>query len=77
MKGRKSVEGRRKSPYLLKDFRNEIFRKDVAYDNIKSQKKTVFGPFPRKDIFGKTIGEGQMDSTAFLGLDRSSKCALS
>ena len=46
MKGRKSVEGRRKSPYLLKDFRNfnEIFRKDVAYDNVKSQKNS-FWPF--------------------------------
>ena len=44
---------------------------------LSHKKKTVFGPFPRKDIFGKTIGEGQMDSTAFLGLDRSSKCALS
>ena len=31
---------RRKSLYLLKDLRNfsEIFRKDVTYDNIKSQK---------------------------------------
>ena len=46
MKGRKSMEGRRKSPYLLNEFRNfnEIFRKDVAYDNIKSLKNS-FWPF--------------------------------
>ena len=35
---RKINERREKTPYLLSDFRNfnEIFRKDVANDNIKS-----------------------------------------
>ena len=53
MKGWKSVEGRRKSPYLLKDFRNEIFRKDVAYDNIKSQKKQFLALFLEKTFSEK------------------------
>ena len=35
---------------------NEIFRKDVTYDNIKSHKKTVVHPFSTKLFFGKTTG---------------------
>ena len=35
---------------------NEIFGKDVTYDNIKSHKKEGFHPFFRRDIFGKTTG---------------------
>ena len=44
--------------YLLNDFRNsnEIFRKDVAYDSIKSHKKVRFHPLSRKHIFGKIAG---------------------
>ena len=54
----KTMKGRRKSP-------NEIFRKDVAHDNIKSPKKTGFRPIPIKlylfipiSIFGKTTEGG-------------------
>ena len=52
---------RRKPSYLLNDFRNfnEIFRKDLAYDIIKSDKKAAFHPLSRKNIFGKTTGGGQ------------------
>ena len=57
-KSEKTMEGRRKSP-------NEIFRKDVAHDNIKSHKKTGFRPIPIKlylfipiSIFGKTTEGG-------------------
>ena len=35
---------------------NEIFRKDVNYDNIKSHKKTGLHPVSRTCIFGKTTG---------------------
>ena len=35
---------------------NEIFRKDVTYDNIKSHKKPGFHPLFRGCIFGKTTG---------------------
>ena len=73
------MKERRKSPYLLNDLRNfnEIFRKDVAYDNIKSPKKTRFHSLPRKHIFGKTT-EGEWNgSTVFLGLNWSRKCAVS
>ena len=37
----------------LRNF-NEIFRKDMAYDNIKSYKKPEFQSLCRKHIFGKT-----------------------
>ena len=41
--------------YLLNELRNlnEIFMKDVAYDNIKSHKKTGPRPLFRKHIFEK------------------------
>ena len=46
--------------YLLHDLRNsnEIFGKDVTYDNIKSHKKKKkwLHPLCRRNIFGKTIG---------------------
>ena len=35
---------------------NEIFRKGVPYDNIKSHKKPGFLPIFRRYIFGKTTG---------------------
>ena len=41
---------------------NEIFRKDVTYDNIKCHKKLEFHPLCRRYIFRKTTGEGQIDS---------------
>ena len=50
---KKSMKGRRKSPHFLNDFRNfnEICRKNVVYDDIKSHKNTGFRPLPRKHIF--------------------------
>ena len=39
---------------------NEVFRKNVVYDNIKSHKKTGFHPLTRKDLF--------RNPPAFLGL---------
>ena len=42
-------------------FRNfdEIFRKDVTYDNIKSHKKAGLYRLSKKYIFGKTTEGGQ------------------
>ena len=59
---------------ILNDLRNfnEIFRKDVPCDNIKSHKKPRFQPLFRRYIYGKTTGGGggcQIDSPpSFLGL---------
>ena len=39
----------------LRNF-NEIFRKDVAYGYIKSQKKAGFHPLPRKLVLEKSRG---------------------
>ena len=36
---------------------NEIFRKDVTYDNIKSHKKPGFHPLFRRHIFEKNTEE--------------------
>ena len=36
---------------------NDIFRKDVAYDNIKSHKKSRFYPLSRKHTFGSHRGQ--------------------
>ena len=72
------MKGRRKSSYLLKDFRNfnKIFRKDVAYDNIKSHKKQGFALSLENTFLEKSQGEGQSDPPTILGLNRSSECAL-
>ena len=72
------MKGKRKSSYLLKDFRNfnEIFRKSVAIDNIKSHKRQGFAPSLENAFLEKPQGEGQIDPPAVLGLNRSSKCAL-
>ena len=53
----------RKSSYLPHSLKNlnEIFRKKVSYDNIKSHRKTGFYPLSRKNSFGKTAGGGQID----------------
>ena len=50
----------RKSLYLLNDLRNfnEIFRKDVTYDNIKSHKKLELHTLSRRYIFGKITKVG-------------------
>ena len=36
---------------------NEVFRKDVTYDDIKSHKKAGFHSLIRRQIFEKTTGE--------------------
>ena len=57
--------------YLLNNLRNfnEICRKDVNYDNIKSHKKPGFHPLFRRNIFRKTTGEVKLiSSPAVLGL---------
>ena len=48
----------RNSSYLLNDLRNfnEVFRKDVTYDNIKSYKKTGFHSLFKRYDFRKTTG---------------------
>ena len=48
------------SEALLNDFRSfsEIFKKDVAYDNIKIYKKEGFQTLYRKPNFEKAIKEG-------------------
>ena len=50
----------RKSLYLENDLRNfnEVFKKDVPYDIIKSHKKTGLYLLSRKYSFGKTTGVG-------------------
>ena len=52
---------------LLNDLSNfnEVFKKDVACDNIKSNKKAGLYPLSRKHMFGKTTGEGggQIDTS--------------
>ena len=61
----------RRNSYFLNDFSNfiDIFRKNVTNDIIKCRKKKTSHPLPRKNIFGKTTGEGRIDPTpAFLGL---------
>ena len=40
---------------------NEIFRKDVPYDNFKSHQKPGFHPLLRRYNFQKTTGGGQID----------------
>ena len=46
--------------YLLNNLRNfnDIFRKDVAYDNIKSDKKLAFSPLSREVTFLKKPQQG-------------------
>ena len=55
----------RNSSFLLNELRNfnEIFRKDVTYDNIKSHKKPAFHPLFRGYIFRKTTGGGGVKLT--------------
>ena len=44
----------------LRNF-NEIFRKDVNYDNFKSHKKAVLCLLSRRYVFWKTIGGGEIN----------------
>ena len=50
----------RKPSYLLNDYRNfnDIFRKDMTYDNTESLKKSGVHPLFTRYIFGKTTGRG-------------------
>ena len=47
---------KKKFLYLPNDWRNfnEVFMKNVTYDNIKSHKEAEVYPLSRKYIFGKT-----------------------
>ena len=38
---------------------NEIFKKDVTFDNVKNHKKPGLHLFSEKHIFGKTTGGGE------------------
>ena len=60
----------KKSSYLLKDLRNfdEIFRKKVAYDNIKNQRKARVLSFSRRDALLENNRGNQIDPPAFLRL---------
>ena len=64
-----SLYCQRKSPYLLKDLWsfNEIFRNDVAYDNIKNHKYQEF-TISLADTFLKKPQGCQIVPPAFLGL---------
>ena len=58
-----------KFSFILRNF-NEIFRKDVAYDNIKSHKKPGLYPLSTRDTFGKTtnllrVNAGIVNNNAF------------
>ena len=63
-----NIKKEKKSSYLLNDLKNfnEIFRKNVAYYDIKSDEKTRFHLFSSKQIFAKTKrvgrGRGQINS---------------
>ena len=60
----------KKSSYLLNDLRNfdEIFRKNVAYDNIKNQRKARVLSFSRRDALLENNRGNQIDPPAFLRL---------
>ena len=59
----KTIEEKIQEVGLLNDLRNinDVFRKDVAYDNIKSYKKAGFYLLSRKHIFGKSTGLGRLN----------------
>ena len=44
----------------LRDF-NEVFRKNVIYDNIKCHKKGALDSFSEKRFLRKTTGRSQID----------------
>ena len=57
----------------------KVFRKDVAYENIKSIEKTRFHSLSlsRKHIFGKSTGWGQIDSLSLSRIEEYLKsCKL-
>ena len=55
---------KRNFSYLLNNMRNfnDIFRKDVTHDNIKSHKNPGFYPLFRRYNFKKTTGGSQIDA---------------
>ena len=55
----------RKSSYLLKDLRDfdDIFRKDMVYDNIKNHKKSGLNPLSWRYSFEKTTGRLRVKAT--------------
>ena len=63
------IDGK-KSSYLLKELRNfdEIFRKKVAYDNIKNQRRARVLSFSRRDALLENNRGNQIDPPAFLRL---------
>ena len=64
--------------HLLNDLRNlnEILRKDVTYDNIKSYKNPGIHPLFRRYSFGKPQGGGVKLTPAVLGLAKSKLTAI-
>ena len=70
-----TYNGRRKPTFLLNYLRNfnEIFKKDVDYDNIKSHKKSIFTVSLENTFFKKSQRGGQIDlpRPAFLWLIQS------
>ena len=60
----------KKSSYLLKDFGNfkEILRKNVTYDNIKSNKKPGLHPLSLEDTFFEKPEWDPIDSISFYHL---------
>ena len=61
----------RENLQVLKDLRDfkEIFRKDLAYNDIKSHKKPGFLPLFRRYIFGEpAVVEVKLIPQPFLGL---------
>ena len=51
--------------FIYSELLDEIFRKDVTYDNIKSRRKPWFHPPFRKRIFRKTTEGSQIDPLTF------------
>ena len=66
----------RNSSKLLNDLKNfnEVFRKDVTYDNTKIHKKPAFHPLFRRHIFRKTTGGGQVSKFMFKLIGLSVAC---
>ena len=66
----------RNSSYLLNNLMNfnEIFRKDVTYDNIKIHKKTGSHPLFRKYIFRKSTAEVKLTPPSLFRVNERNLC---
>ena len=53
----------------LRNF-NEIFRKDVTYDDIKSNKKSGLNLLSRRHVFGKTTGGVKLTALSLLRIKK-------